>query len=349
VAGLTSFGSDNHAGVHSDVLAAIAEANTGDAPAYGDDPWTRRAEELFRAHFGPDAEAFPVFTGTAANVLALGSVLRPYEAAICSDVAHVHTDECGAPERHLGAKLLTAATVDGKVGVESVAPQLWGIGDEHHVQARLLSITQSTELGTRYAVDELRALTDWAHAHDLVVHVDGARLANAAAGLGVGLGDVTTGCGVDLLSFGGTKNGALGAEAVVFLRPGLSDGFRFRRKQGMQLASKMRFVSVQLVALLTDDLWRRNATHANAMASRLADGVAAVPGVRVTRPVEANAVFAIPPADAVAPLQERFPFYVWDGGTGEVRWMTSFSTTEADVDAFISALGELVPTAPAVG
>ena len=346
---LTSFGSDNHAGVHPDVLAAIAEANAGDAVAYGADPWTARAEELFRRHFGPDAEAYPVFTGTGANVLALGSVLRPYEAVICSDMAHVHTDECGAPERHLGAKLLTAATADAKVSVASAAAQLWGVGDEHHVQARVLSLTQSTELGTRYALDELRALVDWAHAHQLLVHVDGARIANAAAGLGVGLGDVTTGCGVDMLSFGATKNGALGAEAVVFLRPGLSDGFRFRRKQGMQLASKMRFVSAQLVALLEDDLWRRNAEHANAMALRLAAGVAAVPGVTVTRPVQANAVFAVPPPQVVAPLQERFPFYVWDAASGEVRWMTSFRTAEADVDAFVEALGALVPAAHPVG
>ena len=342
---LTSFGSDNHAGVHPDVLAAIAEANTGDAPSYGADPWTRRAEELFRSHFGPDAEAYPVFNGTGANVLALGSVLRPYEAVICSDGAHVHTDECGAPERHLGAKLLPAATTDGRLSAGSAAALVWGICDEQHVQARVLTVTQTTELGTRYPLSALRELTGWAHGHDLLVHLDGARLANAAAGLGVGLGDVTTGCGIDLLSFGGTKNGALGAEAVVFLRPGLGERFRFHRKQAMQLASKMRFVSAQLVALLTDDLWRHNAEHANAMAQRLAAGVAAIPGVTVTRPVEANAVFAIPPAAVIAPLQEKFPFYVWDAGTGEVRWMTSFSTTEADVDAFVAALDALVPGA----
>lgn len=341
---LTSFGSDNHAGVHPDVLTAIAEANTGDAASYGADPWTRRVEDLFRAHFGPDAEAYPVFNGTGSNVLALGSVLRPYESIICSDVAHVHTDECAAPERHLGAKLLPAATVDGRLSVESVAAHVWGVGDEHHAQARVLTITQTTELGTRYGLADVRALTDWAHAHGLLVHLDGARIANAAAGLGVGLGDVTTGCGIDLLSFGATKNGALGAEAVVFLRPGLSDGFRYRRKQGMQLASKMRFVSAQLAALLDGDLWRRNAQHANSMAARLASGVAAVPGVVVTRPVEANAVFAIPPAEVIAPLQERFPFYVWDADTGEVRWMTSFSTRPSDVDAFVAALGDLVPT-----
>ena len=345
MAALTSFGSDNHSPVHPDVLAVIVEANTGDARSYGSDPWTARAEELFREHFGPDAEAFPVFTGTAANVLSLGSILRSYESVVCSDVAHLHTDECGAPERHLGAKLLSVPAVHGKLTPEGAATQLWGVGDEHHSQLRVLSITQSTELGTRYSLAEVRELADWAHGHDLLLHVDGARIANAAAGLGVGLGEATTGCGVDVLSFGGTKNGALGAEAVVFLRPGLAEGFRFRRKQGMQLASKMRFVSAQLVALLTDGLWRRNAEHANAMAARLAAGADAVPGVRVTRPVEANAVFAVPPPTAVEPLRERYPFYTWDASTGEVRWMTSFATTEADVDAFVGRLAALAPLA----
>jgi threonine aldolase len=345
VAGLTSFGSDNHSPVHPDVLAAIVEANSGDAPSYGDDPWTARAQDLFKVHFGPDADAYPVFTGTGANVLALGAMLRPYEGVICSDVAHLHTDECGAPERHLGAKLLAASTVHGKLTVRSVAEHLWGVGDEHHAQMKVLSITQSTEFGTRYSLNEVSALADWAHGHGMLVHLDGARLANAAAGLGVGLGEATTGCGVDVVSFGATKNGGMGAEAVVFLRPGLAGGFRFLRKQAMQLASKMRFVSAQLVALLTDDLWLRNAAHANAMAQRLAAGVSSVAGVRISHPVEANAIFAILPPDAVEPLRERFPFYTWDANTGEVRWMTSFATTEADVDAFVAALSSLAAEA----
>ena len=343
---MRSFGSDNHAPVHPAVLSAIAEANAGDAPSYGDDPWTSRAEELFKVHFGPDAEAFLVFTGTAANVLALDSVVRPYQAVICADTAHIHTDECGAPERHLGSKLLPVPAVDGKVTVDAASSAVRGVGDQHHVQPRVLSITQSTELGTRYAPDEVRELADWAHAHDLLLHLDGARLANAAAGLGVGLAEATAGCGVDVLSFGATKNGGLGAEAVVFLRSGLADGFRFRRKQGMQLASKMRYAAAQFVALLSDDLWRRNAASANAMASRLAAGVAGVPGVRITRPVEANAVFAVPPAGVVAPLQAAYPFYVWDERTGEVRWMTSFATSEEDVDGFVTALAGLVGDGP---
>ncbi len=337
---MRSFGSDNHAPVHPDVLAAMVAANEGDVASYGDDPWTARAEELFRAHFGPEAAAYLVFNGTAANVLSLGSLIRPHQAVVCADAAHIHTDECGAPERQLGCKLLPVPTVDGKLTVEAVDRLAWAVGDEHHVQPGALSVTQSTELGTRYAPDELRALTGWAHGRGMLVHVDGARLANAAAGLGVPLraaaGDA------DVLSFGATKNGGMGAEAVVFLRPGLDAEFLFRRKQGMQLASKMRYAAAQFVALLSDDLWLRTATHANAMAARLAAGVAAVPGVRITRPVQANAVFAVPPRDVVAPLQERYPFYVWDETGGEVRWMTSFATAEADVDGFVGALTELV-------
>jgi threonine aldolase len=342
---MRSFGSDNHAPVHPAVLEAILEANAGDAPSYGDDRWTARVEDLFRVHFGADAQAFLVFNGTAANVLALESVLRPYQAVVCADTAHIHTDECGAPERYLGSKLLPVSTVDGKLTPDAAAGAVTGVGDQHHSQPRVLSITQSTELGTRYGLDEVRALAGWAHAHGMVLHLDGARLANAAAALGVGLGEATTGCGVDVLSFGATKNGGLGAEAVVFLRPGLATDFRFLRKQGMQLASKMRYAAAQFVALLTDDLWLRNAAHANAMAARLASGVAEVPGVRITRPVEVNAVFAVPPAHAVAPLQALYPFYVWDEGTGEVRWMTSFATAEADVDAFVAALRRLAGTA----
>jgi threonine aldolase len=342
-----SFGSDNHAPVHPDVLAAIADANSGDVAAYGDDPWTARAEELLKVHFGPDARPYLVFNGTAANVLSLGALTRPYQAVLCADAAHIHTDECGAPERQLGCKLLPVSTVDGKLTVEAVDRVAWAVGDQHHVQPGALSITQSTELGTRYTPAELAELAGWAHARDMSVHLDGARLANAAAGLGSSLRDAAG--DVDVLSFGATKNGGLGAEAVVFLRPGPDDGFAYRRKQGMQLAAKMRYAAAQFVALLTDDLWRRNAAHANAMAARLAAGVAAVPGVRITHPVEANAVFAVPPPAVVAPLQRRYPFYVWDEGTGEVRWMTSFATTESDVDDFVAALAGLAPAAAGTG
>ena len=337
---MKSFGSDNHAPVHPDVLAAINEANVGDVASYGADPWTARAEELLRVHFGPDAAAYLVFNGTAANVLSLGSLTRPHQAVVCADAAHIHTDECGAPERHLGCKLLPVPTVDGKLTVEAVDRLAWAVGDEHHVQPGALSITQSTELGTRYSIAESRELTDWARGRDMLVHVDGARLANAAAGLGVSLREAAG--DADVVSFGATKNGGMGAEAVVFLRPGPDAEFRFRRKQGMQLASKMRYAAAQFVALLSGDLWLRNAAHANALATRLAAGAAAVPGVRITHPVEANAVFAILPSGVTEPLQAAYPFYVWDESTGEVRWMTSFATTDEDVDDFVAALARLV-------
>jgi threonine aldolase len=344
---MRSFGSDNHAPVHPDVLAAIVAANVGDHVAYGDDPFTAAAEDLFRQHFGPQAQAYLVFNGTAANVLSLQAVLRPYQAVICSAAAHISTDECGAPERFLGSKLIGVPTADAKLTVDAIDAVASGWGDQHHVQPRAVSITQSTELGTRYSLDEVAAIADWVHAHDMVLHVDGARLANAAAGLGVDLAAASTGCGVDVLSFGGTKNGGMGAEAVVVLRPGLADDFRFLRKQAMQLASKMRYAAAQFTALLTDDLWRRNAGHANRLAQRLAAAVADVDGIRVTQPVQANAVFAIVPPAAVPVLQAEYPFYVWNERTSEVRWMTSFETSEDDVDGFAAAirrvLGGLAP------
>jgi threonine aldolase len=337
---MRSFGSDNHAGVHPDVLAAIVEANAGDHVAYGDDPLTAAAEELFRVHFGAQARAYLVFNGTGANVLSLQAVTRPYQAVICSASAHISTDECGAPERFLGSKLIGIPTPDAKLTVEAIDAVAGGWGDQHHVQPRVVSITQTTELGTRYELDELAAIADWVHAHDMVLHVDGARLANAAAGLGVDLAAATA--GVDILSFGGTKNGGLGAEAVVVLRPELAPDFKFLRKQAMQLASKMRYAAAQFSALLTDDLWRRNADHANRMAQRLAAAVEDVDGVRVTQQVQANAVFAIVPPAAVPLLQAEYPFYVWDERTSEVRWMTSFDTSEADVDGFAAAIHRVV-------
>jgi threonine aldolase len=337
-----SFASDNYAGVHPDVLAAIGAVNAGHQRSYGYDPVTAEAEELFREHFGPDAEAYLVGNGTAANVLSLQAVLRPYQAVICAESAHINTDECGAPERYLGCKLIDIPVPDGKLTVDLLNAQLTGRADEHQVQPAAVSLTQSTELGTRYSLAELRAIADWTHARGMALHIDGARLANAAAGLGVGLAEVTAGCGVDVLSLGGTKNGLMGGEAVVFLRPGLGAHFRYHRKQAMQLTAKMRYVAAQFRALLSDELWRRNAEHANRMATRLAAGVTGVEGVRITQPVEANAVFAIVPADAVPVLQEVAAFYVWDERTSEVRWMTSFDTTEDDVDRFARAVHEVV-------
>jgi threonine aldolase len=327
------FASDNHAGVHAAVMDAVVAANEGHAAAYGGDPWTARAGERFREHFGPSARAFPVFNGTAANVLSLIALTQPWQAVVCARTAHLHVDECGAPER-AGRKLLTVDTPDGRLTPELVEPLLVRIGDEHVIQPRVVSIAQSTELGTVYAPDAVAALADWAHGHGMLLHVDGARLCNAAAGLGVPLRALTTDAGVDAVSFGGTKIGLLGAEAVVLLRDDLPDGFKYLRKQSMQLASKMRYISAQLDALLAGDLWQRAAEHANAMARRLADAVAGAPGLTITQPVEANGVFAILPPDVTVRLQEDWPFYVWDDGTGEVRWMTAWDTAPDDVDAF---------------
>ena len=337
-----TFASDNFAGIHPDVLAAIAEANGGHATAYGADPVTAEAVRLFRRHFGGTAEVFLTFNGTGANVVGLQSLLRPFEAVVCAEGAHINVDECGAPERFLGSKLIAVATPDGKLTPDLVEAAVVGTGDEHHVQPRVVSITQSTEVGTCYSVEEVAAIGAWAHDRGMWLHLDGARLSNAAASLGVGLGAFGAQAGVDVLSYGGTKNGAMGAEAVVSFLPTDTSSLRFIRKQSMQLASKMRFVSAQFVALLSGDLWRSNAEHANAMARRLAAGVTQVPGIRLTYPVEANGVFAVLPSAVTAAVQREFPFYVWDEATGVVRWMASFDTTEQDVDDFVALVTQIM-------
>lgn len=336
------FASDNSAGIHPAVLGALASANSGHVFGYGHDERTRAAQDLLAAHFGDEARAFFVFNGTAANVLSLRAACRRWEAVICAESSHLNVDECGAPESIAGVKLLTVSTEHGKLTPELVGSRIQRLGDEHAVQPRVVSISQCTELGTVYTQAEIRALAAYAHARGLVLHMDGARLSNAAAALELPLRELSTGLGVDILSFGGTKNGLLGAEAVVFLTPELGDGFEYVRKQSLQLASKMRFLAVQFQALLTDDLWLRCARRANAMAARLADAVRDVPGLIITRPVETNVVFATLPAAAIAALQRRFAFYVWDERRAEVRWMCSWDTTEEDVDAFAQAIKEVV-------
>jgi threonine aldolase len=332
------FASDNAATVHPEVLAAIARANVGHARGYGDDDYTPRVEALFAEQFGERATTFLVFNGTAANVLSLRAACRRWEAVICAQSSHLNVDECGAPEAIAGVKLLTAEAENGKLTPELVERLIARVGDEHAVQPRVVSLSQCTELGTVYSVPETRELAGVAHAHDLLVHVDGARLCNAAVAIGLPLAALTSEVGVDVLSFGGTKNGLLGAEAVVFLEPTLADGFQYVRKQSLQLASKMRFLAAQFDALLHDQLWLRCARHANAMAARLADAVAHIDGVTITRPVETNAVFAILPRAAIEALQQRFQFYTWDERRGEVRWMCSWDTTEEDVDGFAAAV-----------
>ena len=334
---LTLFASDNYAGAHPAVLEAVAAANDGWAPAYGDDAWTARLRDRLRELFG-DVEAFPVFNGTGGNVTILAALLRPFEAVICPETAHINVDECGAPERITGAKLVDVPTPDGKLTPELLCPRLVGFGDQHHVQARLISISESTELGTVYTPAEISALAEAAHAAGLLLHMDGARLVDAAEALGLELRELTTDCGVDVLTLGGTKSGLLGAEAAVFFRPESAATYLYARKQGTQLASKMRFISAQLLRLFEGDLWRETAAQANAMARRLGDAVAAVPGVAIAYPVQANAVFAALPAPAIARLHERYHFYVWDEDDGVVRWMCSWQTTPQDVDDLAAAV-----------
>jgi threonine aldolase len=337
------FASDNYAGVHPDVLAAIGAANHGHVPGYGDDPYTLAAEAHIRRLVGPNARAFFAFNGTGANVVALAAALRPYQAVITPHSAHLNMDECGAFERFAGSKLLTVHTADGKLTPPDVERFAGHIGNVHHVQPGAISISQSTEVGTVYGVEELAALGAVARKYDLFFHLDGARLANAAVALDVDLATMLTATGVDAFTFGGTKNGLLFGEAIVFPKPHPAvERLPFTRKQGMQLASKMRFVAAQFDALLRDDLWRRNAAHANAMARRLAERLRDVDGVRIAYAVDANGVFAQIPRECVAALQAERRFYVWDEAQSIVRWMAAFDTTADDVDAFADAIARIV-------
>ncbi|MEV4169064.1 low specificity L-threonine aldolase [Nonomuraea sp. NPDC049709] len=337
---LKSFASDNYAGVHPEILEAIASANGGHQISYGDDVYTDALQDVFKRHFGERAQAWPVFNGTAANVVSLRAMTAQWEAVICAESAHINTDEGGAPEVAGGIKLLTVPTPDGKLTPELIDRQAWGFGDVHRAQPKVVSISNTTEWGTLYTPAEIAAIC--AHAHDLglLVHLDGSRLTNAAAALDVPMRALTTDAGVDVLSFGGTKIGLLYGEAVVVLNPEAATGVDYLRKTFMQLSSKMRFVSVQFEALLSGDLWLRNARRANTMGQRLAEAVGGIPGVELARTVEANAVFAVLPKDVAERLRKRFRFYTWNEATGEVRWMCAFDTTEEDVDAFAAALAE---------
>lgn len=340
------FASDNYSGVHPEVLDALAAANGGHQVSYGDDVYTARLQDVAARHFGEGATAWPVFNGTGANVVALTSMLPRWGAVICAKTAHIHADEGGAPEKVAGIKLLTIPTPDGKLTPELIDTEAWGWGDEHRAQPKVVSLTQSSELGTVYTPSEVRAITDHAHSLGMTVYLDGARLSNAAASLDVPLRAFTTDAGVDVVSFGGTKNGALAAEMVVVLNPEASEGLRYLRKNQMQLASKMRFVSAQLLALLDGDLHLRNARQANAMARLLRGGIEAglaagtMSGIAFTQATQANAVFASLPQASIERLRERFHFYDWDASISEVRWVCSFDTTPADVEAFLEALGE---------
>ena len=340
------FASDNNAGVHPSMLTALNSVNEGHVIAYGDDPYTEKARAELRKIFGPESEVFFVFIGTAANVLGLSTLTQPYHAVICPETAHINVDECGAPEKFSACKLLTCNTPDGKLSLDMIASHMHGIGFEHHVQPRVVSITQATELGTLYTLDEIREIARYTHEHGMLLHMDGARISNAAVSLDCGFYEMTGGAGVDVLSFGGTKNGMMYGEAIIFFNTELCEDFKYRRKQGMQLASKMRYIAAQFSAFLENDLWKENARHANMMARKLYTAIKDLSGVEVTRQVESNAVFAVIPPEIIPELQEQFFFYVWDEESSEVRWMCSFDTTEEDIDAFASLLRELAGNYP---
>lgn len=337
-----SFASDNNAGVHPEIIKAIKAANDGHVIAYGGDPITARATKLFQKHFGQDIAVYFVFGGTGANVLGLKAITKSYHAVICADTAHVHFDECGAPEKFTGCKLLLLPTPDGKLRIEQIKPLLHGIGVEHHVQPHVISISQATEMGTVYTKKELKTLANFAHDNGMLLHVDGARIANAAVSLGVTLKEITTEAGVDVLSFGGTKNGMMYGEAVVFFDQNLAADFKYIRKQGMQLPSKMRFIAAQFEALMSGNLWRRNATHANRMAQILGGELAKLSQIKITQPVETNGVFATIPKKYIPALQKKYFFYVWDEEISEVRLMASFDTTEEDIRDFVKFVRKTV-------
>ena len=332
------FGSDNHSGISPEILKAIADANVDHALAYGDDEYCSRVEDLFRSYFGNQAQVYFVFNGTGANVLSIDTLCRSHHAVVCAESAHINVDECGAPQRIVGCKLLTVPTPDGKLTPELVKTQLHGFGFEHHSQPRAISITQSTELGTLYTLEEIKALADLAHSYNMCLHVDGARLANAAVAMGCTFMEMTTDLGVDILSFGGTKNGMMMGESVVVLNPALDVELKYRRKQMSQLCSKMRFIAAQYEAYLTTGLWRRNAEHSNHMAQLLYNAVKDIPQVEVQYPVQVNSVFVKLPHDVWTGLQQDYFFYDWDEANDIVRWMCSFDTTEQDIQDFVAAL-----------
>ncbi|NLB42422.1 MAG: low specificity L-threonine aldolase [Clostridiales bacterium] len=337
-----SFASDNNAIVHPKIMEALNKVNTGHCLSYGEDNHTEKAIEKFKEVLGQEIDVYLVYNGTAANVTGLASMVTPYQAIICSEAAHINVDECGAPQRFIGCRLLPLPTPDGKLRPEQIESTLSVIGVEHHSQPSVVSITQSTELGTIYSVKELKDLTDFAHRNNLLVHMDGARIANAAASLNVSLKEITTDVGIDVLSFGGTKNGLMFGEVVILFNKKLAQDYKYTRKQGMQLASKMRYIAVQFEALLSDDLWLKNAKQANTMAKLLASKVEKIPGIEITQPVESNGVFVTMPADVAKRLQQEYFFYPWNEEIGEYRWMTSFDMEEHDILDFVDVVKQAI-------
>lgn len=332
------FGSDNNAGIHPDIIKEVISVNTGHVTGYGSDIYTEQALGIFKEQLGSLTETYFVFTGTAANVLALTSITRSWNSIITASTAHLEQDECGAPEKFTGSKVLTVETSDGKINTELIAKHMHGLDFEHHSQPKVISITQSTEMGTVYTVSEIKKIADYAHAGGMLLHMDGARIANAAVSLDLPFKAFTTDAGVDVLSFGGTKNGMMFGEAICFLKPGLSGEFKYIRKQGMQLASKMRFISAQYIAYFRNDLWKKCASHSNAMAGILADKLQQISEVKITQPVQSNGLFVIMPSDVAEKLRNHYFFYPWNENTSEYRLMASWDTTEEDIENFVRLL-----------
>jgi threonine aldolase len=335
---MKGFASDNNSGIHLNILKAIEQANVAHAIAYGDDELTRAAQQKFKQHFGDNAETFFVFNGTAANVLSLKAATQSFNAIICSELAHINVDECCAPEFFTGCKMLVCPTTDGKITVAEIKKHLHGLGSQHHAQPKIVSISQPTELGTVYSPAEIKNIAQFAHENNMLLHVDGARLANAAAALDMEFAKLTTDIGVDVVSFGGTKNGMMYGEAIVFINKQLAENFMYTRKQSMQLASKMRFIAAQFIAYLSDNQCMKTATHSNKMAKLLETKIREIPQIKITQKVESNAVFAIVPQNICEDLRKEYFFYFWDEDNYEARWMCSFDTTENDICNFVEKI-----------
>ncbi|MDD4143094.1 MAG: low specificity L-threonine aldolase [Prolixibacteraceae bacterium] len=336
------FASDNNSGVHPAILKAMEDANPGHMAGYGSDPFTEKAVNIFKERFGEETEVFFVFNGTGANVLGLSTITRSFNSIICAETSHIEEDECGAPEKFTGCKLLATEHINGKLTPQIVSRHLKGFDFEHHSQPKVISISQATELGTVYRPEEIKRLADLAHKNRMYLHMDGARIANAAVSLNMDFKSFTKDCGVDVLSFGGTKNGMMMGEAVIIFDPELALDTKYLRKQSMQLFSKMRYSGAQFIAYFENDLWKEAATHSNSMARLLATEISNIPQINITQPVEANGVFAKVPKQIIKPLQEHFSFYVWDEKKSEVRWMTSFDTTKTEIYEFVELIKTLM-------
>lgn len=340
--GAKGFASDNNSGIHPEVIKKITEVNKGHCIGYGDDEYTIELTGLLKKHFGNETEPYLALTGTGANTLVIKSLLHSYQSVVCTETAHINVDECGAPEHFTGSKIIALPSNQGKLMTSDIAPLLHVMGFEHHTQPKLISISNCTEMGTVYNTQEIKQLADFAHQHNMFLHIDGARIANAAAALNKNFKEITFDCGVDVISFGGTKNGLMMGEAIIFKNSELGASFKYIRKQGMQLYSKMRFIAAQFMAYFENNLWYHNASHANNMAQLLFNELSKISGIEFTMPVEANGLFLKLPHTVAEKLQESYFFYDWDYNNAEYRLMTSWDTTEEDIKGFIDKLKELL-------